>query len=81
MNHPVDHVRANYEAFKKKLPELLAKYPGKFALMRDENIVEIFDTAADAAKAGKALYADGRYSIQEITGTPVNLGFFSYAVH
>jgi len=81
MSTPADHVQANYEAFKQHFPGLLLKHPGKFALMRDEKVVEVFDTASDAVKAGRALFADARYSVQEITGAPVNLGYFSYAVH
>ena len=81
MSTPVDHVLTNYEAFKRNLPALLAQHPGKFALMRDAAVVEIFDTASDAAKTGRALYPDARYSVQEITNVPVNLGYFSYAVH
>ncbi len=81
MSTSTDHVLANYEAFKRHLPDLLTRHHGKFALMRDEAVVEVFDTASDAVKTGRALFQDGKYSVQEITGSPVNLGYFSYAVH
>jgi len=74
------HVESNYLAFTKKLPEFVATRRGKFALMRNEEIVEFFDTAGDAYVAGKKLYSDGLFSIQEVIDTPINLGFFSYAV-
>ncbi len=73
-------VRRNYEAFVKQLPELLATRRGKFALMRDGLIVEFYDTAADAYKVGVTNYREGNFSIQEVTDSPVDLGFFSYAV-
>ncbi len=73
-------VKRNYEAFMQQLPELLATHRGKFALMRDAKIVEFFDTGSDAYRAGQKLYADGRFSIQQVIDSPVDLGFFSHAL-
>ena len=33
-------VKANFEVFQKKLPELLKTHKGKFALMKDEKIID-----------------------------------------
>jgi hypothetical protein len=74
-------VRRNYEAFKRQLPELLKDRRGKFALMHNEQIVEFYDTAADAYKVGIKSFGEGAFSIQEVTDSPLDLGFFSYAVH
>ena len=63
-------VRRNYEAFLARLPQLTAIYPGKFALMRDEEIVAFFDTARDAYVAGQVIFADELFSIQEVLKTP-----------
>ncbi len=57
----------NYAAFQKRLPDLLLDCRGKFALMRDQEIVEFFDTSIDAYKAGLLLYKDGIFSQQEVT--------------
>jgi hypothetical protein len=73
-------VRTNYEAFLKKLPELLATHRGKIALMHAGEVVEIFDTVGDAYKAGMKSYGEGLFSIQEITDSAVDLGFFNHAV-
>ena len=74
-------VERNYRAFTEKLPSLLASHQGKFALMRDCEIVEFFDTARDAYIAGKKLFnEDQMFSVQEVVETPVDLGFFSHAV-
>ena len=70
----------NYEAFKQELPNLLAIHRGKFALMRDEAIIEVFDTARDAFVAGQKLFADNLFSVQEIVETPIDLGFYSHAL-
>ena len=73
-------VDANFEAFQELLPDLLEHERGKFALMRDRKIVELFDTAGDALRAAALKYQDGRYSIQEITDRVIGLGYYSHAV-
>lgn len=73
-------VERNYEAFRQRLPELLATHRGKFALMREGDITEFFDTARDAYLAGQKLYPDALFSVQEVTDTPADLGFFSHAM-
>lgn len=71
----------NLEAFQKKLPDLLHDCRGKHALMRHAEIVDMYDTLRDAKLAGDKLFDDGLFSVQEITDKPINLGFFSHAVH
>lgn len=79
--HSREQVKRNYEAFAQRLPGLLASHQGKFALMRDGEIVEFFDTARDAYVAGQKLFKDDQlFSIQEVVEAPVDLGFFSHAV-
>lgn len=73
-------VETNYAAFQTLLPSLLREHRGKHALMRDGEIVEFFDTARDAYVAGRKLFDDNLFSIQQVTDTPVDLGFFSHAV-
>jgi hypothetical protein len=76
-----DQVKRNYEAFERLLPTLLPEHAAKFALMRNAEIVEFFDTARDAFVAGQRLFEqDGLFSVQEVVETPVDLGFFSHAV-
>jgi hypothetical protein len=76
-----EQVEQNYEAFVLQLPALLQSHPGKFALMRDGRIVEFFDTARDAYFAGLKLYQEeGQFSVQEVVGNPVDLGFYSHAL-
>lgn len=69
----------NYAAFERVLPDIMQQHAGRFALMRDAKIVDFYDTARDAVTAGACLYEDGEFSVQEVTQTPVNLGYFSYA--
>jgi hypothetical protein len=74
-------VDRNLEAFRVQLSSLLRTHAGKYALMRHQEIVGFFDTLADALVAGQKLYSDQLFSIQEVTETSVDLGFFSHAVH
>lgn len=74
-------VDRNLEAFRSRLPELLSTHPGKYALIRNQEIIGFFDTLVDALLAGQKLYTDQMFSIQQVTETTVDLGFFSHAVH
>jgi hypothetical protein len=72
-------VDQNYEAFKKRLPELLKSEAGRFALMHNQEVIACFDTSRDALQAGRKLFASKHFSIQEITRQAVDLGYFSHA--
>ena len=78
MNASQKTIDANYTAFRKVLPEIMQRQAGRFALMRNEQIVDFFDTASDAVTAGGHLYEDGEFSVQEVMRAPINLGYFSY---
>ena len=68
----------NYAAYKASKAELILKHgKGKFLLMKDENVIEVFDTQADAIKYGKSKYSDGVFSVQGTASRPINLGFYS----
>ena len=73
-------IQQNYEAFHARLPQLVVTHRGKFALLHDKEIVECFDTVRDAYIAGQKLFPDGIFSVQEVTETPADLGFFSHAL-
>ena len=53
---------------------------GKFALLKDGNLIEIMNNKTDAHKMGTRLFDDGLYSIQEIFPKKSDLGFMSYAL-
>ena len=71
-------VDQNYEAFKKKLPDLLKSEAGRFALMHNQKVVACFDTSRDALQAGRKLFEGKPFSVQEITTQAVDLGYFSH---
>ena len=74
-------VDKNFEAFTQKLPELLKTHPNKFALLRDGDAVEFFDSARDAMVYGQNEFADGLFSVQEVSSEVEDLGYFSHAMH
>jgi hypothetical protein len=76
-----EEVDRNFSFFQSELPRLLPVHRGKFALIHDCKITGYYDTALDAQTAGFQLYPDGLFSIQQVTETVGDLGFYSHAVH
>lgn len=74
----------NYEAFLQRLKvgdDFYQKNYGKYALMHDSEIIDVFDSWQDARKAAKLLYKKGElFSIQKVDTMPIDLGFYSHAI-
>lgn len=80
MHDPQRHqVDINYDAFQRMLGSILVEHRDEYALMRDREIVGYFEKPGDAYDAGNARFADGYFSIQEVTDEPIHLGFWSLA--
>jgi hypothetical protein len=73
-------VDRNYAEFRKMLPLLLASHRDKYVLMKSGKILGYYSTAEDAAVAAENFISDGLFSIQEVTDSAINLGFFNYAI-
>ncbi|HVL30164.1 MAG TPA: hypothetical protein VM326_05550 [Sphingomicrobium sp.] len=71
-------VDRNYDVFNRMLKELLPKHRDEYALMRDGKIIAFFEKPGDANRAGVEAFADGIFSIQEVTDEPIDLGFWSH---
>lgn len=72
-------VDRNFEAFQAKLPELLPTHAGKLALMHDGDIVDFFDSYADAIRFGQERFGDiSAFSVQEVSNKTASLGYYSY---
>ena len=74
--HEIDQ---NYTAFEKLMPTLLPKHAGRFALLRECQLVGVYYKAIDAVTEAQQRFADGIFSIQRITDRALDLGFLSYA--
>jgi hypothetical protein len=75
-----DEVDRNYDAFLRELPALIVSHRGQYALMKDEKIINFFSSAEDARAAAVAFIDDKVFSIQQVTDTPIDLGYFNYAL-
>jgi hypothetical protein len=75
-----DQVDKNYEAFLHLLPSILPLHQDKYALMKDGVVVGFYSTLEDAYMTANQFYKDQPFSVQKVTETPVDLGFFSHAV-
>lgn len=73
-----EQIDQNYDAFQRALGSILSKHRHQHALLRDRLIVGYFDSAGDAYRNGIEQYPDRLFSIQEVTGQPVDLGFWSH---
>lgn len=68
-------VGRNHAAFMAMLPDLQKTDAGRFALLRDGNLVICLDTFRGAVAAGRRMFGDGVFPVQEITAQPVDLGW------
>ncbi len=76
-----EEVDKNFAFFQAELAKIMPEHKGKYALIRNEKIENYFDTLVDAHTAGSQLFKDGLFSIQQVTDSRIDLGYFSHAVH
>lgn len=74
-------IDANFKAFQKTLPEILQREADRWALMRNGECVDFYDTLRDALTVGRALYADEPFSVQQASTAVVDFGWFSHVAH
>ena len=76
-----EEVDRNFQEFQKILPDLLSRESNRWALMRSGECTGFYDTLRDANTAGQMLYEDDLFSVQQVSTTVVDLGWFSHALH
>lgn len=74
----INEIDRNYDAFLAKLPDLLKEHEGRFALLHNCEVVALYNTSLEATVEGSKRFSLGKYSVQEVTGEPEHLGFYSY---
>ncbi|MEI9927623.1 MAG: hypothetical protein WDN44_07845 [Sphingomonas sp.] len=72
-------IARNFDAFQRTLAALLPLQRNRFALLRHGSVVAFFDRPGAADAAGASRFADGLYSIQQVTDEPVELGLYANA--
>ena len=74
-------IRVNRIAYEAKYQHDLERTDaGRIALMRDEELVGIYDDANAACEDGLERYGSGNYSIVRIGAEPLGLGIFTFAL-
>jgi hypothetical protein len=68
-------IDANLEFFKKNLPTFLEQHRNKYALIRNCEVVDFYETVLDAQSIGEKLFKDDLFSIQKVTDATIDLGF------
>lgn len=71
-------IRDNFKIFREILPRLMKDHAGEFALLRHQQIIKYFNTASDAMIYGTKTFEDGLFSVQEVSDTTIDLGWFSH---
>lgn len=81
MAHAIEvEIERNYAAFTDRLPELLPRFRGQYALFHNQEFQGVYPTAGEADRAGYDKFKEEPYSIQLVTDEPIDLGFYSYAI-
>ena len=73
-------INDNLAFFLREVPKLLPTYRDKFALLRHKKIIGYYETVVDAVSAASSLYPDEIFSIQQVTDTAADAGFYSHAM-
>ena len=64
MARPLEKERRTFEAHK---AELLASHAGRFALIKDDKVIDVFDTNLDAIQQGYRHCGNVPFLVKEIT--------------
>ena len=65
-----DLINKNYNYFKNVLPNLIKEHPNKVAVVKDQNIIKIFNNIEEADQfVIEKKYKPGAFLIQEINDT------------
>ena len=79
MTNRDSEILQNYDFFQSVVARLMGNHAGETALIHKREIVGYYNSSADAVTAGAKKFGDEPFSVQEVTNTPVDLGFLSYA--
>ena len=72
-------IERNYSWFLTQLKALLPDHAGRYALIHQQRLVDLFETAWEAEREGERHFPGGIYSIQPVEQSVVDMGYFSYA--
>ncbi|WP_288695342.1 hypothetical protein [Brachyspira pilosicoli] len=72
-----NEVSQNYQFFLQEKENNRIPYNclNKVALLREQQIIDYFDSIDDALKYARKVYEDGLYSVQKVNDIVINLGY------
>ena len=73
-------LRRNRAAYNEVRDKMEADHPGRFALMNDGQIVDIYSDGGDAYSIGCDKFGLGNFSIEKIGDMPISLGIHAMCV-
>jgi hypothetical protein len=70
----VEMLKKELEVYKAQKSELIAKSKGKFVLIKDDKVIDVFDSGIDAIHRGYELYGNVPFLVKQIVEieTPQN---------
>ena len=76
----IDQKIKDFEIFQEKIDELMKTHKDEYALIKNGKIIQFYKFFEEAYWHGRELDKEDEkeaFSIQKVTKTPINLGFFS----
>ncbi len=73
-------VLKNYAAFETMRAELESRHLGKFAVLRDGQLIGTYASIREARTAGNAHCGVGNFTTQEVRSEPIELGTMAAAL-
>ncbi len=73
-------VRENYDFFKTQISQLKDGYLNKFALLHHKEITNFFTSEDDAIEIGIEKYGEGKFSVQQVNDSNIELGYQSHVI-
>jgi hypothetical protein len=73
-------VDRNFDVFLALQPRLAQEHPGATVLLKGGEVKGFYQSLADAEDAGKEMFSEEPFSVQEVCPPEGDLGFFSHAI-
>jgi hypothetical protein len=71
-------VDLNFNYFQSIVTNLMAEHAGQHVVLRHQRVDSFYDSPATAFVEGYKKFPDGLFSVQKVTTTPIDLGFYSH---
>lgn len=72
-------IRQNYTFFKGVVAGMMDEHAGKFALIHERSVINVYETAGEAVADGARRFGNSPFSVQRVINRPIDLGFLSHA--